>query len=79
MIDLRGHGQSSPARMSFGLKEHRDILGAVDWLKGRGYRPGHIGVLGQSMGGASTLYAVAAEPGDRRRSDGLCMPATSGR
>lgn len=62
MIDLRGHGQSSPARMSFGLKEHRDILGAVDWLKGRGYRPGHIGVLGQSMGGASTLYAVAAEP-----------------
>lgn len=62
LIDLRGHGQSSPARLSFGLKEHRDILGAVDWLSSRGYKSGHIGVLGQSMGGASTLYAVAAEP-----------------
>lgn len=62
LIDLRGHGESSPARLSFGLKEYRDILGGVDFLLGRGYRPGHIGVLGQSMGGASTLYAIAAEP-----------------
>lgn len=62
LIDLRGHGHSSAARLSFGLNEHRDILGAVDWLSARGFRPGHIGVLGQSMGGASTLYATAAEP-----------------
>ena len=30
MIDLRGHGQSSDARFTFGLKERSDVLGAVD-------------------------------------------------
>lgn len=63
LIDLRGHGQSSPARLSFGIKEHRDILGAVDYLGTRGFQKGRIGVLGQSMGAASTLLATAAEPG----------------
>lgn len=62
MIDLRGHGQSSTSRMSFGIREQRDVLGAVDWLRARGFAPGRIGVLGQSMGGASILLATAAEP-----------------
>lgn len=63
LIDLRGHGNSSESRLSFGIKEHRDILGAVDYLGTRGFRKGAIGVLGQSMGAASTLLATAAEPG----------------
>jgi pimeloyl-ACP methyl ester carboxylesterase len=29
MIDLRGHGQSSDARFTFGLKERSDVLGAA--------------------------------------------------
>ena len=61
-IDLRGHGQSSDARLSFGYNEHRDILGAVDWLLAQGYPPGSIGVLGVSLGGASTIFAAAREP-----------------
>lgn len=61
-IDLRGHGQSSDARFSFGLNEHRDVLGAVDFLRADGYAPGHIGLHGVSMGGASVLLAAAAEP-----------------
>ena len=61
-IDLRGHGQSSPGRLSFGINEHRDILGAVDWLRAQGYPPGSIGVLGVSLGGASTIMAAAREP-----------------
>lgn len=63
LIDLRGHGHSSDSRLSFGIKEHRDILGAFDYLQTRGFRKGAIGVLGQSMGAASTIFAAAAEPG----------------
>ncbi len=62
MFDLRGHGQSSAARVSFGLLEKNDVLGAVDWLRDRGFAPGRIGVLGVSLGSASAAYAAAEEP-----------------
>lgn len=61
MVDLRGHGESDHARLTFGLRERRDILGAVDFLLHRGYRPGSIGVLGASMGGVSAIGAAAEE------------------
>ena len=59
MIDLRGHGQSSDAQFSFGLNERRDVEGAVDWLKGQGFKPGSVGVLGVSLGAASSIGATA--------------------
>jgi pimeloyl-ACP methyl ester carboxylesterase len=62
MFDLRGHGQSSMARVSFGLREKNDVLGAVDWLRERGFAPGSMGVLGVSLGSASATYAAAEEP-----------------
>ena len=62
MIDLRGHGQSSDARFTFGLKERSDVLGAVDWLLQRGVAPGRIGVLGLSLGAAAAIGAAAEEP-----------------
>lgn len=62
MIDLRGHGESDQARLTFGRRERHDILGAVDFLLTRGYPPGSIGVLGASMGGASAIAAAAEEP-----------------
>jgi uncharacterized protein len=62
LFDLRGHGQSSDARYTFGLREHRDVLGAVDVLLAQGFQPGRIGVLGASMGGASSILATANEP-----------------
>lgn len=61
MIDLRGHGASADSRYSFGIKERRDVLGAVDWLEARGYQPGKIGVLGYSLGAASVIGAAAEE------------------
>ena len=61
MVDLRGHGESDPARLTFGRRERRDILGAVDFLLERGYQPGSIGVLGASMGGVSAIAAAAEE------------------
>jgi pimeloyl-ACP methyl ester carboxylesterase len=62
MFDLRGHGQSSDARYTFGVREQRDVLGAVDYLLEQGFQPGRIGVLGASMGGAASVLATAAEP-----------------
>jgi fermentation-respiration switch protein FrsA (DUF1100 family) len=63
MIDLRAHGESEGERVSFGVAERRDIMGAVDWLKAQGFAPGSVGVLGVSMG-ASAAYGAAAEDGD---------------
>ncbi len=60
MIDLRGHGQSSAARLTYGERERYDVLGAVDWLRQRGH--GRMGVLGASMGAATSLLAAADEP-----------------
>jgi uncharacterized protein len=61
MIDLRGHGESSDARYTFGLKERRDVLGAVDWLETRGFQPGRIGAFGYSLGAAAVIGAAAEE------------------
>jgi dipeptidyl aminopeptidase/acylaminoacyl peptidase len=61
MIDLRGHGQSGRARFGFGRTERLDVLGAVDWLAARGFRPGRIGVLGVSMGAATGIGAASED------------------
>jgi pimeloyl-ACP methyl ester carboxylesterase len=62
MIDMRGHGESEGERYSFGFFERKDVLGAVDFLLNRGFEPGSIGVLGISMGGATTTGAASEEP-----------------
>ncbi len=56
MFDLRGHGESEGERISGGYYEKNDLLGAVAWVKQQGsYK---IGVLGFSMGAATSLMAV---------------------
>jgi alpha-beta hydrolase superfamily lysophospholipase len=57
LFDWRGRGRSDGNATSIGILERRDLLGAVDWLAGRGVN--RLGVLGFSMGGA---VAVAASP-----------------
>jgi alpha-beta hydrolase superfamily lysophospholipase len=59
MLDLRGHGDSGSARLSYGLHERDDVLGAFDWLVAKGYRPDQIGLFGASMGGACIIEAMA--------------------
>ena len=61
MLDLRGHGESSDAHFTFGIKERRDILGGYDWLRSQGVA--RIGLQGMSMGAASSIGAAADEPG----------------
>lgn len=62
LIDLRGHGQSDDAHLSFGLTERRDVQGAVRWLEGQGFKPGSIGVIGISLGAATSIEATAEDP-----------------
>lgn len=60
MFDFRGHGRSEGDRISMGYFERLDLLGAVDYLKRRGFN--NIGVLGFSMGGAVAITTAAIEP-----------------
>jgi pimeloyl-ACP methyl ester carboxylesterase len=53
-VDFRGHGESAPARKSFGLNESRDAAAAFAWLK---HRQGgaQVAIVGVSLGGAAAL------------------------
>jgi fermentation-respiration switch protein FrsA (DUF1100 family) len=67
-FDLRGNGESAPARLSLGYYEQRDVLGAVDFLRSGTLpyadlgRPRSIEAWGDSLGGATLLLAAAQEP-----------------
>ena len=57
LYDARGHGRSGDALVSFGFLETRDLLGALDWLRARGFT--EFGCLGASQGGATIALAGA--------------------
>ena len=61
MFDLRGHGESEGNMISGGYFEKRDLLGAIDYVKGQGLES--IGVIGFSLGAVTALMA-AKETGD---------------
>lgn len=62
MIDLRAHGISGGIDSTWGIGERHDVEGAVDWIKGQGFRPAGIGALGASLGATSCVYAIAEDP-----------------
>ena len=65
LFDLRGHGSSGGDKVSGGYFERWDVLGAFNYLVGRGVDPGrtgHIGLMGFSMGAATSIMAAAEEP-----------------
>lgn len=65
LIDLRDVGDSDyeDGRSAIGNEEHLDALGAWDWLlQEKGYTPEKIGMLGNSLGAATTLIAFSQEP-----------------
>ncbi len=64
VIDLRNHGDSevTTQRMTGGVDEAQDVLGAWDWLiESRGISPDKISVFGYSMGGATIIHAMSDE------------------
>jgi alpha-beta hydrolase superfamily lysophospholipase len=53
-IDFRGHGSSTAATKSFGLREAQDAHAAYAWLRQKHPRA-KIGVIGFSLGGAAAV------------------------
>ena len=62
-LDLRGHGESAPARITFGLDEARDVAAALAWLREKVPRE-RVGALGLSLGGAALALASRTAPID---------------
>ncbi len=65
MIDLREHGDSTieDGHFAAGTTEHRDVLGAWDWLRREKHvRVDRIGLAGVSLGAATSLIAAGREP-----------------
>ena len=61
MFDLRNHGESAAVPpVTVGLDEAKDVLGAVSYVASRpDVSAERIGVVGFSMGGNATLYALS--------------------
>lgn len=62
VLDLRGHGASSGAHISFGVFEARDISAVLDDLAQRGWDVSHVGILGVSYGASVGLLAAGRDP-----------------
>ncbi len=62
LFDLRGHGESADAPVTFAAREANDVLGAVDWLASRPQsRDLRIAAWGQSLGAATVLRAAGED------------------
>ena len=59
-FDLRNSGRSTGNRTSAGVLEQRDLRAIIDWLE-RTKRPEHVGVLGNSLGAATTLAEAVGD------------------
>ncbi len=57
LYDARGHGESDGRLVSFGWFETRDLLGALNWLRTRGFT--EFGCIGASQGGATIALAAS--------------------
>lgn len=57
MFDFRAHGESEGEQVTFGMYEKDDLLGALDFLAGRGIT--RVGVLGFSLGATTAILTAA--------------------
>ena len=56
LYDARGCGESDGTMLAYGFQETNDLLGALDFLRGRGFH--QFGVLGFSQGGITIANAA---------------------
>ena len=59
LFDLRASGESAGDRFTLGADEPRDLLGAYDFMRGRGYVPARMGIIGWSEGAVILLEAAS--------------------
>ena len=62
LYDSRGHGLSEDSRTSVGWYETRDLLGAIAFLKEKGFA--EIGCIGASQGGATIALTGSRLPAE---------------
>ena len=62
LFDFRAHGLSDGTRYTLGADEQGDVLGAVAYLRSRGFASDRVGFWAHSMGAATVLLAAAAAP-----------------
>jgi pimeloyl-ACP methyl ester carboxylesterase len=55
LVDLRGHGRSTGASLSYGVFDAKDMARVLDDLEARGLKVGHVGALGVSYGAATAI------------------------
>lgn len=60
-FDFRGHAKSQKSTTTMGVKETRDVLGALAWLKANKH-PEQVVLLGTSMGAYITNYLSFKHP-----------------
>jgi alpha-beta hydrolase superfamily lysophospholipase len=58
IFDTRGEGLSDGGHETLGSLEQRDVLGAYDYMKQRGYAAGKMTFYGQSQGAAAIIEAA---------------------
>jgi pimeloyl-ACP methyl ester carboxylesterase len=63
LFDLRSCGTSDGSRFTLGTNEPRDLLGAYDFMRSRGYDPARMAIIGDSMG-AATIIEASPQLGD---------------
>ena len=70
-FDQRNHGNSeyTDGYLRMGATEYRDVLTAREWLRGRTDNDIPVIICGLSMGGATSIYALA----NGMRADGLLL------
>jgi pimeloyl-ACP methyl ester carboxylesterase len=70
-FDQRNHGNSeyTDGYLRMGATEYSDVLAARDWLRGRTDNDTPVIICGLSMGGATSIYALAAG----MQADGLLL------
>ena len=70
-FDQRNHGNSeyTDGYLRMGATEYRDVLAAREWLRGRADNDTPVIICGLSMGGATSIYALA----NGMRADGLLL------
>ncbi len=60
LFNLRAHGGSQGRRVTFGAREHLDVLGALDWLQAEQHVT-RVGLVGFSMGAGVALRAAVID------------------
>ena len=70
-FDQRNHGNSeyTDGYLRMGATEYRDVLAAREWLQGRRDNDAPVIICGLSMGGATSIYALASG----MQADGLLL------